>query len=405
MAIEFKLPSLGENVHSGTVTRVLVAPGQTVAKDQGVIEVETDKAAVEVPSTVAGKVLAVNVRPGDKIAPGAVILTIEGGASAQPGTAIAPAAARPVAAAVASGASAPAAGLLPASGPIVAPPSVRRLARELGIDLSHVRPSAGSRLTADDLRAHQAGTVPAEVADDPALPDFSKWGPVERKPMSGVRLATARQMARAWSRVPHVTQHDRADITDLEGLRKKGLPGGGKVSLTAAAVKVVAGLLERFPLFAASVDMAAEVVVVRKYRHIGVAVDTERGLLVPVLRDADRKPLAQIAAELGELAARARDKKLSLDDMQGGVFTITNLGGIGGAHFSPIVNWPEVAILGVSRAATEAAWRRERWEPRLMLTFSLSYDHRVIDGADAARFLRGLVEAFETPAPLFEGGR
>ncbi|MEO8076764.1 MAG: 2-oxo acid dehydrogenase subunit E2, partial [Acidobacteriota bacterium] len=236
------------------------------------------------------------------------------------------------------------------------------------------------------------------------LPDFTKWGEVERKPMSNIRRKTAEHLTHAWNAIPHVTQHDKADVTAIEALRKQYGPraekAGGKLTMTAIALKIVAGALQRFPQFNAAADIAAQEIVYRKSIHIGVAADTPRGLLVPVIRDVDRKGIVELAAELAKVSEKARTGKLGLDDMQGGGFTITNLGGIGGTAFTPIINWPEVAILGISRGATEPVYDGQSFQPRLMLPLSLSYDHRVIDGADGARFLRWVAEAFEQPFVL-----
>jgi pyruvate dehydrogenase E2 component (dihydrolipoamide acetyltransferase) len=285
-----------------------------------------------------------------------------------------------------------------------AAPSVRRLARELGVDIRRVAGSGpAGRISVDDVQAFvrnaMAGGVPAGAPS--SLPDFSKWGEVERKPMSNIRRKTAEHLTHAWNAIPHVTQHDKADITTLEALRKQYSPqaekAGGKLTMTAIALKIVAAALAKFPQFNSSIDIARNEIVYKKSIHVGVAADTERGLLVPVIRDVDRKGIIQLAAELGAASDKARGGKLSLDDMQGGGFTITNLGGIGGTSFTPIVNWPEVAILGISRGAREPVYADGAFEPRLMLPLSLSYDHRVIDGADAARFLRWVAEAFEQP--------
>jgi pyruvate dehydrogenase E2 component (dihydrolipoamide acetyltransferase) len=236
------------------------------------------------------------------------------------------------------------------------------------------------------------------------LPDFSKWGEIEIEEMSKIRRKTAENMARAWVEIPTVTHHDEADITTLEGLRRRHAPrvkeAGGTLTWTAILLKVLAGALKRFPKLNASVDMVQHRIIYKKYVHVGVAVDTERGLLVPVIRDADRKNITDISVELDDLATRARSRKLRPDEMQGGGFSISNLGGIGGTAFTPIVSWPEVAILGASRAATQPRWTGDRFEPRLILPLSLSYDHRLVDGADAARFLRWIVEALEQPLLL-----
>jgi pyruvate dehydrogenase E2 component (dihydrolipoamide acetyltransferase) len=293
--------------------------------------------------------------------------------------------------------------------PVAASPSVRRLAREVGVDISEVTGSgAGGRISIEDVKNHAqrllTDTSGYHVTVEPlavALPDFTRWGEVEREPMSSVRRATAEHMTQAWSTIPHVTQHAKADITALEDLRKRYTirteAAGGKLTVTAIVLKVVATALKRFPQFNASLDMGRQEVVYKRFYHIGVAVDTDRGLLVPVIRDVDQKNLVQLSVELTEAAEKARNKKTTLADMQGGTFTVTNLGGIGGSHFSPIINAPEVAILGLARSGIEPQYIDGQFEPRLMLPVSLSYDHRLIDGADGARFIRWVVEALEQP--------
>jgi len=253
-------------------------------------------------------------------------------------------------------------------------------------------------------RLIREGGRAAGPAAAPELPDLARWGEVRRDPLSNVRRATAKAMATAWTSIPHVTQFDRADVTELDSMRRRfnerPEASGRKLTMTAIIIKMVAVALKQFPRFNAGLDLEGDAVVYRSYVHIGVAVDTERGLLVPVIRDVDRKGLMQVAGELGELAARARDKKLGLDEMQGAGFTVSNLGGLGTTYFTPIVNWPQVAILGVGRASREAVWRDDRFEPRLVMPLSISYDHRLIDGADAARFLRWLAESLEHPLLL-----
>jgi len=293
--------------------------------------------------------------------------------------------------------------------PAAASPSVRRLAREVGVDISEVAGSgAGGRISIEDIKNHAqrllTDTSRYRVAAEPlavALPDFTRWGEVEREPMSSVRRATADHMAQAWSTIPHVTQHAKADITALEDLRKRYTvrteAAGGKLTVTAIVLKVVATALKLFPQFNASLDMARQEIVYKRFYYIGVAVDTDRGLLVPVIRDVDQKSLVQLSVELTEVAEKARSKKITLAEMQGGTFTITNLGGIGGSHFSPIINAPEVAILGLARSGIEPQYIDGQFVPRLMLPLSLSYDHRLIDGADGARFIRWVVEALEQP--------
>jgi pyruvate dehydrogenase E2 component (dihydrolipoamide acetyltransferase) len=472
MPTEFKIPELGENITSGDVVRVLVSAGDTLAKDQPVLELETDKATIEVPSSVAGTVKDIKVKQGDKVKVGQVVLTVDDGAAtagkqeakaaasggdkpkAQP--AGAPAAADDRAGAakgraerdrgsvasepdktlddaaeearvdegtvrqkprgevveISRGARSAPAAQQPAEpeaeGPLPpAAPSVRRLARELGVDIRRVSGTGpDGRISVDDVHAFvraamSGGAAQGGGAPAATLPDFSKWGEVERKPMNNVRRKTAERLGHAWVTIPHVTQHDTADITTLEALRKQYGPraekAGGKLTMTAIALKVVAGALRRFPQFNSSIDQARSEIVFKKSIHVGIAVDTERGLLVPVVRDADRKGIIELSVELAKASEKARAGKLSLDEMQGGGFTITNLGGIGGTSFTPIVNWPEVAILGISRGSQQPVWTGSAFEPRLMLPLSLSYDHRVIDGADAARFLRWVAEAFEQP--------
>jgi pyruvate dehydrogenase E2 component (dihydrolipoamide acetyltransferase) len=293
-------------------------------------------------------------------------------------------------------------------GPVPAAPHVRRLARELGIDIHNVPGNGpGGRISENDVKLHAKGLLSAGAGTasthvkQPALPDFGKWGKIERVSMRGVRRKTAEHMWEAWSAIPHVTQQDKADITELEQLRTKFGPkaaeAGGKMTVTAIALKVCASALKIFPQFNASIDMEKEEIVYKQFINIGVAVDTDRGLLVPVIREVDKKNIVELAAELTGLSKKARDKKLSPADMEGGTFTITNLGGIGGTGFSPIVNYPEVSILGLSRSSMEPVWMENKFEPRMVLPLSLSYDHRLIDGADAARFLRWIAEAFEQP--------
>jgi pyruvate dehydrogenase E2 component (dihydrolipoamide acetyltransferase) len=465
MPTDFKIPELGENVTSGDVVRVLVNPGDVIAKDQPVVELETDKATIEVPSTIGGTVTEIKVKKGDKVKVGQTVLTVaeaaekaagtptpqpagapeEGGLSQKvPGQEAAAAAGEAGAAVrgraeqdqgtveaaaseetpakqkrgevvdISRGTRAPApaaAAPEPAyEGPAAAAaPSVRRLARELGVDIGRVSGSGpGGRVSPEDVQAFVRGAMAGGQAGAPGaaapLPDASKWGEIERKPTSNIRRKTAEHLTHAWQTIPHVTQHDRADITRTEALRKqygaRAEQAGGKLTMTAVALKIAAGALRAFPQFNASLDASRNEIVYRKSIHIGVAVDTERGLLVPVIRDVDRKGIVELSVELAKASEKARAGKLSLDEMQGGGFTITNLGGIGGTAFTPIVNWPEVAILGISRGDLEPRWDGQQFQPRLMLPLSLSYDHRVIDGADAARFLRWVAEAFEQPFVL-----
>ncbi|HLJ92203.1 MAG TPA: dihydrolipoamide acetyltransferase family protein [Gemmataceae bacterium] len=293
----------------------------------------------------------------------------------------------------------------PGQATVPAGPATRRLARELGVDLRQVHGSApGGRVTQEDIKAyvHQltsAPTVRGAGAAVPPLPDFERWGPVDRQPLDGIRRKIAEQMSLAWSTVPHVTQHDQADVTDLDAFRRQQ-HGEPKLTVTAFALKAAVIALEQFPQFNASLDLAAGQLVRKRYYHLGIAVDTDRGLLVPVLRDVDRKTIYELAQELAAVAERARQKKLQVDEMRGGTFTITNLGGIGGTGFTPIVNYPEVAILGLSRSRLQPVVRESQIVARLLLPLSLSYDHRVIDGADAARFTRRIADLLENPLQM-----
>ena len=417
----FALPELGESIEAGDVVQVLVSIGDQISAEQSVLEIETDKAVVEVPSPVSGSITAIHVAPGDKAAVGQLIVTLEtDGTTAGNETRVAaaiPQEAAPEPAAVPASIVTPAVEPTPPPAPVArqsfsgspAAPSVRRLAREIGVDIHEVPGSGpGGRVSADDVKRYartrpsdKPDAAPAAAPSGVPLPDFRRWGEVERRPMSNVRRLTADQMARTWAAVPQVTQYDRADITELEQLRQKYAPkavaAGGRLTITAIALKVVAAALKRFPQFNASVDMSTHEVIYKPYCHVGVAVDTDRGLLVPVIRDVDGKNVIALAVELTQLAERARTRKTSLEEMQGGTFTVTNLGGIGGTGFSPILNAPEVAILGMARSRIEPMYTDGQFVPRLMLPLSLSYDHRLIDGADGARFLRWVAEALEQP--------
>ena len=463
---EFKVPELGENVATGDVTKVLVNVGDTIKQEQPVLELETDQATIEVPSSVAGVVKEIRVKRGEKVMVGAVILTVDsngGGAAASP--AAAPQAAKPSeqkpaeqksaeqkpaeqrpaeqrpaeqkapeAAAVAAAPQAAPSQTKVVSMPVRAPeqaaapsipaprpdgraapasPAVRRLAREIGVDVNVVQGTGpAGRISQEDVKEHArrilssvgaAGAGSGAVLARPGrqLPDFQKWGAVERQPWSNIRRATAEHLSYAWATIPHVTQCDKADVTALEELRQRHkervAKAGGQLTVTAMLVKILATAVTKFPQFNASIDMDRGEIVYKKYVNIGVAADTDRGLLVPVIRNADQKNINQIAIEVKQLAEKARERKLTLDEMSGGGISISNLGGIGGTYFTPIVNWPEVAILGVSRGTTEPIWKDGSFVPREMLPLSLSYDHRVIDGADAMRFLRWVVEAIEQP--------
>jgi pyruvate dehydrogenase E2 component (dihydrolipoamide acetyltransferase) len=447
MPIEITMPELGENVEEGDVVQVAVTIGAQVREGQTLLEVEAEKSTVEVPSPSGGQISSVLVKKGDKVKTGQKLFVIEPSgdgnqAPSAPASKAPPAAPQPakseaksvpsvppataqqtqpaaasttaptprrevappvtVAAAPDGAAASRSPGLVPAG------PATRRLARELGIDIALVHGSApGGRVTQEDVKSFvkelatrtAAGAAPTAgpALRIPALPDFSKWGAIERKPLDAVRRKTAEQMALAWSQIPHVTHHDLADVTELDGFRKQQGESGPKLTVTAFALKAVAIALKKFPQFNSSLDLANNQLVIKQYYHLGLAVDTERGLLVPVLRDVDKKSVHELAKEMTEMAARARQKKLSADELRGGTFTITNLGGIGGTSFTPIINYPEVAILGMSRGRLQPVWRDGQAVPRLLLPLSLSYDHRVIDGADAARFVRYLAEMLENP--------
>jgi pyruvate dehydrogenase E2 component (dihydrolipoamide acetyltransferase) len=420
------LPELGEGVDSVDVVAVLVSVGDAVATEQGLIEVETEKASVEVPSTAAGTVTEVHVSEGDVLGENAPIVTLESAdaesaVSSDPAPDPDPDASEALAEAVEE---APEPTTpeppTPAAPPPVTPregmrtipaaPTVRRFAREVGIDLAAVRGSGpGGRISIDDVKAEanrrlSGGAIAAGPAPVLELPELERFGPIHREKMAKVRKLTAENLTRAWSTVPQVTNHESADITDLEAFRKaykdRVAAAGGKLTMTAVLVKIVSSALKSHPVLNAAVDMARKEIIFRYSINIGVAVDTERGLLVPVIRDADTKNLTQISIELDDLADRARTKKIKPDELQGGTFSISNLGGIGGTGFTPIVNWPEVAILGVSRSRIEPQWHEGSFRPRLMMPLSLSYDHRLVDGADAARFLAKLKDALENPILL-----
>ncbi len=412
--MEVRLPELGENVASATVVGVLVKEGDRVETDTPVLELETDKAVMELPAGVAGRVQRVLVKVGDEVQTGQAVLEVEPEGAVAPASFPEPAQAERPGPKV-SEAKAPepksleakpvATAPTPEEGRLVpAAPSVRRLARELGVEITRVVGTGlAGRITEEDVRKAAGLSAPVEAPKAP-LPDFAKWGPVRREAMSSVRKATLRAMAQAWKEVPMVTHFDRADVTDLEEVRKKYAPRaeaqGVRLTLTAFLLKAVALALKAFPKFNASLDPEAGEVIYKDYIHLGVAVDTPHGLLVPVVREVDRKGVFQLARELAELSAKARERKLALEEMQGASFSVSNLGGIGGTGFTPIVNWPEVAILGVSRSEVQPVWDGEAFRPRLLLPFSLTYDHRLIDGAEAARFCRHLAGLLEDPLLL-----
>jgi len=433
---EARVPDIG-NYADVPVIELLVAVGDTVKLDQGLVSLESDKATMEVPAPFAGVVRELRVKVGDTVSEGTVVALIEeaGAASsvpAKPAPATSPAPppqASP--ASVAAAANVPAKAAAPAPAPAAAPtasppvafdssqvlpdkvphasPGVRAFARELGVDLGLLKGSERKgRISRADVAAYVKGALAGGAPRAPAaggggaglnlLPwpqvDFAKFGPVESRPLSRIKKISGANLARNWVMIPHVTQHDEADITELETFRKKlGEENKDvKVSPLVFQIKAVVAALKKFPNFNASLDASGENLVLKQYFHVGIAVDTPDGLVVPVIRDCDRKGLLELAAELGTLSAKARDKKLGPAEMSGGCFSISSLGGIGGTGFTPIVNAPEVAILGVSKAATKPVWDGKEFRPRLMLPLSLSYDHRVIDGADAARFTAFLAQ-------------
>ena len=472
MAMEIRLPALGENIDSATVTRIMVTVGQSITKDQPILELDTEKASVDVPASSAGTVQEIRVKEGDVIHVGQVVLTLADGAEKP----AAPASSEQKVEVVkksqkvekdqkdqkdqkvegekkgekpASSPSqapteqnltvesrqpvAPPAPPVPVSPPVQAPdaaieaespenvtdivqkgtpaaPSLRRMARELGIDINAVMGTGPNGwITKEDVRNYARSIILNATSVEPGLrsnppSDFSRWGPVERKAMSSIRRTIAEHLHSAWTAIPHVTLFATADITELEKFRESVVArtpsGQPKLTVTAIAVKVLSAALKVFPQFNASLDLEREELVYKHYCHIGIAVDTEHGLLVPVIRDVDKKTISDLSVEMAAVADKARNRKLSIEDMQGGTFTVTNLGGIGATNFTPIINSPEVAILGISRASQQPVFRDGEFKPRLTLPLALSFDHRVADGADAARFLRWVAEALEQPIKL-----
>lgn len=460
MTIEYKLPDLGEDIETGDVIGVFVSAGDTVVEDQALLEIETDKAAIEIPAPSGGTIKEVHVQEGETIKVGQLLVTIDDGQASkiepEPKEAIdpveieeehieklaekeveeemnadpepEPAIAQKVEkkdieteseivkqskdnseeAEVSSTQDSLIKKTPPAS------PTVRRIARELGIDINLVEGTGpGGRISEDDIRSSALGNKSkqkskAQVPEPPVIKSkksgskegSDKWGEINLTPMSKVRRLTAERLTAAWT-APHVTQYDKADITELEKLRKEFgesvAKAGGKLTMTSIILKVIASALKAFPEFNASVDMENEEIIYKNYYNVGVAVDTDRGLLVPVIKNANKKNITKLSVELSELSEKARSKKITVDELQGGTFTISNLGGIGGTYFSPVLNAPEVAILGISRSVIEPVYIDGGFLPRLMLPLSLSYDHRLIDGADAIRFLRWVIEALEEP--------
>ena len=433
MARAFVLPDLGEGLTEVEIVKVLVQEGDLVQEDAPLLEVETDKATVEIPSPLTGRVTQIHVQPGQTVKVGAVLVTFEeeGGRGGTPP--LGPTLARsapPVPHIPGARQPAPPPAVAPTreAGRAAATPATRRLARELGVDLQIVLGTgSGGRVTDDDVRAAAAGGRPPASArpgaervapeqpavakplapvgvEPPALPRFEQWGPVERQPLSHLRRTIAERMALSATLIPHVTHFDRADITELDAIIRRNVEParerGVTLTLTSFLLKAAALALHEHPQFNASLDPAAGELILKRYYHLGVAVATDRGLIVPVIRDVDGKPLLELQRELAALAQRVRDGKATLEDLRGGTFTITNIGALGGTGAIPIINYPEVAILGVARAREEPVVREGHIVPRVLLPLSLAFDHRVADGADAARFAAAIVRRLERPEQL-----
>ena len=433
MAKEFKLPDLGEGIHEAEVLSILVSTGQEVKEGDPILEVETDKAAVEIPSPYTGTIQKIMVKPGDTVKVNDVLMIFSNGEEAAAPEEEKPPEKReepvtpekekptgkreehPV----------PEAAVRRKGGPVPASPATRRLARELGVDLQSVTPSGPAGLvTADDVRAFaKKAAEPAEAVEPaaekpapeqlvsvavPALPDFTKWGPVERIPVRSIRKATARQMTIAWTQIPHVHSQNMIDMTELEAFRRRHKAEieakGGKLTVTVFALKAVATALKTYPNFNATLDTEAGEIIIKNYFHIGVATNTDEGLIVPVIRDVDRKSITELAVELNDLVQRTRNRKATLEEMQGGTFTITNVGPMGGGFFGPIINYPQVAILGMGSATMQPVVRQgdkgHEIVPRLMMPIVITIDHRVLDGADAMRFMKVLIDILEDPDAL-----
>ncbi len=409
------LPELGDGIEAGDVVNILVAKGDEIEKDSILFELETDKAVVEFPSPQSGRIVEIHVQKGDTVTVGQLVVTLDikgeketseetensqteknivrqheqrPKPSHEPETQPLP-----------EDEKEPGGELLPAG------PATRKLARELGMDLSKVQGTAsGGRITLDDVKStvkHFLTSTPGSaVVQTAELPDFSQWGPVERKPFSSLRRKVAENLSAAWSAVPLVTQFDEADITELEKMRKKNVElvkeKGGKLTITIFVMKALVTALKAFPQFNASLDVQHGEIIYKQYFNIGVAVDTPSGLIVPVIKNVDGKNFAELAIELTELSQQARDRKVPLEDLRGGNISVSNLGGIGGTGFTPLVNPPDVAVVGLSRSRMVPVWQEGTFEPRLIMPFSVSYDHRVIDGADGTRFTRLVAHEIET---------
>lgn len=452
MIQEIKLPEVAENVHSVVLVDIRVKQGDKIEKDQIIFSVETDKATIEIPSSFAGLIKEIKSNSGDTVDVGAVVMLIETEAEAEvvADTKVstekentdtknnpiekneeqvtekrrieqfdkltvslaeikeAEVTSEKEVKEISEKEKSVVTDVIKKEVP--ASPSVRKLAREIGVNIYEVIGTGpAGRISEIDVKQHAKNIIIQQQESlissiDIALPDFSKWGEIEKKPMSRVREITAQKMLHSWQTIPHVFQFENADITNLESFRKKhevhAEKKGGKLTMTTLLVKLMAEALKHFPMFNVSVDMNNKELIHKKYIHIGIAVDTDRGLLVPVIKNADKKSIIEIAVELTELAGKTRDKKITPDEMEGGTFTISNLGGIGGSNFTPIIYSPQVAILGVSKASMQAVWFEKKFKPRLILPLTLSYDHRAIDGADAARLMNWLCEVMDNPLEI-----
>lgn len=430
MARTFKLPDLGEGIHEAEIIEVLVSVGDQVEEGDSILVAETDKAAVEIPSPFTAEITGIEVEVGDIVNTGDVMMSFSGDGEETPE----PVEEKKQQAPPEPEEAAEAPREVPDRDgrPVPASPATRRLARELGVNLRQVPPTGDAgRVTSQDVRAFaeqledekspappekEERRVSVEGVPDfipagrvPSLPDFSRWGEVERVPLRSVRRATARQMALSWSQVPHVNHQDEVDITELETFRKEHKSAiedrGGKLTPTVFAMKAAVAGLKKFPRFNASLDPESEEIILKNYYHIGIAMDTEKGLLVPVIRNVDEKSISDLSVELYELAQRVRDGRAELEELQGGTFSITNIGILGGTGFFPIVNFPEVAILGMGRAQWKPVIRENEegekvTEPRYILPLMLAFDHRVVDGADAARFMNVVKEALQSPSSM-----
>lgn len=421
--MEIKLPNLGEGADSGTIVNIMVSEGETVSAGQPLIEIETGKAVASVPAEKSGKIVKILVKVGDKVTVGRTLMILEAEGEPEKATVIQTEkkteavpekpVVRPVSkkieieeAPVEEELEAEQEGVLPPA----APPTIRKIARELGIDLRHVKGTGpGGRIQMSDLKTYIAKLQrlaqlavkkepQPQVVPQPVSIDFSQWGPITKKPMSQLRQTIAKRMVESVTTIPQVTQFDEVDITKIEEMRKKFAPQyeakGARLTFTVIVLKALIIALRKHPIFNSSLDELTNEIIFKNYYHIGIAVDTDAGLVVPVVRNVDHKTAYELAVDLATVAQKARERKLGLDDMRGGTFTISNQGGIGGGHFTPIVNKPEAAILGIGKSQLKPVVVNGKIEPRLMLPLAVSYDHRLIDGGEAARFITDLCSAF-----------